>query len=53
VRGVAPTQWNFTKFLLVDGAPTKRYGPRDSPLTFEADIVAALADVESRPPLAE
>eukprot|EP00301_Raphidiophrys_heterophryoidea_P014662 c23100_g1_i1.p1 GENE.c23100_g1_i1~~c23100_g1_i1.p1 ORF type:complete len:183 (+),score=72.88 c23100_g1_i1:66-551(+) len=35
-------QWNFTKFLIVNGEPTKRYHPKISPNEFEEDIVKAL-----------
>ena len=32
-------KWNFTKFLCdADGVPVKRYGPTDSPMSFEKDI---------------
>jgi glutathione peroxidase len=36
-------QWNFSKFLIKDGKPIKRYGPTDAPLGFEKDIQAALS----------
>lgn len=36
-------KWNFSKFLVVNGAPMKRYGPSDAPYSFEADIREALA----------
>ena len=37
-------KWNFTKFLVTrDGIPFKRYGPKESPLSFESDIVDVLA----------
>lgn len=36
-------KWNFTKFLCdAEGVPVKRYGPQESPLSFEKDIVALL-----------
>ncbi|GLE02205.1 hypothetical protein PINS_up011043 [Pythium insidiosum] len=35
-------KWNFTKFLVVDGVPTKRYATTTSPFALESDIVAAL-----------
>jgi glutathione peroxidase len=35
-------KWNFTKFLVVNGVPSKRYGTTTSPLQIESDIVAAL-----------
>jgi len=36
-------KWNFTKFLIGrDGVPAKRYGPKDSPKSFEKDIKAEL-----------
>jgi hypothetical protein len=31
------------RFLVVNGVPTKRYGPQESPLAFKGDIEAALA----------
>lgn len=37
-----PVAYNFTKFLVVDGAPVKRYRPTSLPLQFQADIVSAL-----------
>jgi glutathione peroxidase len=38
-------KWNFTKFLCdKDGIPVKRYGPPESPLSFEKDIVAMLSE---------
>ena len=39
-------KWNFTKFLVVNGLPVKRYGPNDNPLSFEGDIVEALKSVK-------
>jgi len=37
-------KWNFTKFLITrDGEPYKRYGPKESPLSFESDIQDVLA----------
>ena len=41
-------KWNFTKFLLVDGVPLKRFGTKDDPLSFEGDIVDALATAKQR-----
>jgi glutathione peroxidase len=35
-------KWNFSKFLVVDHAPFKRYGTSTSPFEIESDIVAAL-----------
>ena len=35
-------KWNFTKYLVVNGVPVKRYGPNESPLSFEGDILEAL-----------
>ena len=36
-------KWNFSKFLIGrDGVPIKRYGPQESPLSFEEDIKKAL-----------
>ncbi len=35
-------KWNFTKFLVVDGIPTKRYSPTTSPFQTEKDILKAL-----------
>lgn len=43
-------KWNFTKFLCdKDGVPVKRYGPVDSPLSFEKAIIA-LIDKEKETP---
>mmetsp|Transcript_3742 Transcript_3742/g.5801 ORF Transcript_3742/g.5801 Transcript_3742/m.5801 type:complete len:126 (-) Transcript_3742:243-620(-) len=37
-------KWNFTKFLCdSDGVPIKRYGPPQSPLSFEKDIETLLS----------
>ncbi len=30
--------WNYTKFLVVNGKPIKRYSPTQSPLSFEDEI---------------
>jgi len=38
-------KWDFTKFLIVDGEPTKRYAPTTSPLSIEAEIVDELEKV--------
>jgi glutathione peroxidase len=35
-------KWDHTKFLIVNGVPTKRYAPTISPMTIETDIVHAL-----------
>ncbi|KAF4029859.1 Glutathione peroxidase [Phytophthora infestans] len=35
-------KWNFTKFLIVNHEPSKRYGTSTSPLEIESDIVQAL-----------
>lgn len=36
-------KWNYTKFLCnSEGVPVKRYGPMQSPFSFEADISALL-----------
>ncbi|KAG6958255.1 hypothetical protein JG688_00010590 [Phytophthora aleatoria] len=35
-------KWNFTKFLIVNHEPFKRYGTTTSPLEIENDIVQAL-----------
>ncbi|CAN0439097.1 unnamed protein product, partial [Hapterophycus canaliculatus] len=36
-------KWNFTKFLCdAEGVPVKRFGPTESPFTFEQDIAALL-----------
>ncbi|KAL3663281.1 hypothetical protein V7S43_011690 [Phytophthora oleae] len=35
-------KWNFTKFLIVNHEPLKRYGTTTSPLEIEDDIVQAL-----------
>jgi len=37
-----PIPWNFGKFLVVDGVPSKRYEPTTSPLAIEEDIRKAL-----------
>lgn len=36
-------KWNFTKFLIVDGAPFKRFATTTSPMSIEQDIADALA----------
>lgn len=43
-KGLPPddVQWNFTKWLVVDGTPTKRYSYDVTPETIEADVKAAL-----------
>lgn len=33
---------NFSKFLIKNGTPIKRYGPHEPPTKAEADIKAAL-----------
>jgi glutathione peroxidase-family protein len=48
-------KWNFSKFLCdSEGVPVKRYGPKQSPLSFEADIQAMLegggAEADTPPP---
>ncbi|CAI5730654.1 unnamed protein product [Peronospora destructor] len=35
-------KWNFTKFLIINHEPVKRYGTTTSPLEIENDIVQAL-----------
>lgn len=41
-------KWNFTKFLCnSEGVPVKRYGPQESPLSFESDIVKLLDGAKS------
>lgn len=35
-------QWNFTKFLVVNGVPVRRYPHNINPSVIEPDIVAAL-----------
>jgi glutathione peroxidase len=42
--GEAAIKWNFGKFLVdaSSGALVKRYAPMQSPLSFEADILALL-----------
>lgn len=30
--------WNFSKFLIVNGKPVKRYAPPQNPLSFEDEI---------------
>jgi len=38
-------KWNFTKFLVDrNGIPCKRFGPKESPLSFEDEIVKLLDD---------
>ncbi len=37
-----PIPWNFGKFLVVDGVPSKRYEPTTSPLAIEKDVRKAL-----------
>ena len=37
-------KWNFTKFLVVNGKPVKRYGPLEAPMSIEDDIVEALVE---------
>lgn len=40
--GTTNIKWNFTKFLFDStGVPVKRYGPNDSPFSFENDVRAA------------
>jgi len=40
-------KWNFTKFLCdAEGVPVKRFGPQESPLSFESHI-KALLEVDS------
>ena len=34
--------WNYTKFLIVNGRPIKKYLPQTNPLSFESDIVKYL-----------
>ncbi|CAI5729679.1 unnamed protein product [Hyaloperonospora brassicae] len=36
-------KWNFTKFLIVNHEPVKRYGTTTSPLAIEQDILQALS----------
>lgn len=36
--GQTELQWNFVKFLIVNGEVVERYAPRDKPMSFEADI---------------
>jgi len=39
-------KWNFTKFLVDrDGVPIKRFGPKESPDSMEADIKKCLGNV--------
>lgn len=38
-----PLKWNFVKFLCdKNGIPIKRYGNKESPLSFEKDIIEVL-----------
>ncbi|KAF1333253.1 Glutathione peroxidase, partial [Globisporangium splendens] len=39
-------KWNFSKFLIVDGVPFKRYATTTSPFAMEQDIVQALHQQE-------
>lgn len=40
----AEVKWNFAKFLCdKQGKPFKRYGPQESPLSFEDDIKQLLS----------
>jgi glutathione peroxidase-family protein len=41
-------KWNFTKFLVVNGVPVKRYAPNDEFADIERDVVAALEDVKKK-----
>lgn len=41
-------KWNFSKFLVVDGVPFKRYATTTSPFDMEQDIVKALEGEQSR-----
>lgn len=41
-------QWNFTKFLLVNGVPRKRYPHNSNPSIIEPDIVAALDSLSTQ-----
>ena len=34
--------WNFSKFLVVNGYPVKRYAPRTNPKKIEPDILEYL-----------
>jgi len=46
-------KWDFTKFLIVDGEPAKRYAPTTSVLSIEPEIAEALgAPWDSDAPLA-
>ena len=43
-------KWNFTKFLCdKEGIPIKRYGPPQSPLSFEDDIIEMLRTTSASP----
>lgn len=44
-------KWNFTKFLVVNGLPVKRYGPKDPLGEIEADVIAALEGAEKSAPM--
>ncbi|KAM3576901.1 hypothetical protein VYU27_001266 [Nannochloropsis oceanica] len=35
-------KWNFSKWLVKDGKPIKRYGPQEKPEAFDKDIAEAL-----------
>jgi len=55
LKGAAPgtlfdaIKWNFTKFLLLNGMPIKRFGPTDMPHTLEDDIKQALREAANTP----
>lgn len=43
-------KWNFTKFVVDrSGVPHKRYGPKDSPFSFEDTLRKLLAVPEDHP----
>eukprot|EP00953_Heterococcus_sp_UTEX-ZZ885_P019223 10745-Heterococcus_DN1.PRE.6 len=41
-------QWNFTKYLVVNGIPRTKYSHVTSPSSIEADIQAALQETHSK-----
>jgi glutathione peroxidase len=41
-------QWNFTKFLLVNGVPKRRYPHNSNPYVIEPDIMAALETLSTQ-----
>jgi len=43
-------KWNFSKFLVdIEGTPIKRFSPKESPLSFEQDILKLLGQIKGTP----